>query len=240
MSGWGHDGSGACRSQAEAWHRVSRPGHAEWVPGFSLAPTRALLLLTAIAAPRLAARDGQRSRLLHEKPSRYSARHSGHWIRAKPFSKRRQPRYRHSCPSTRPCQKPYRHSKRPSYCPLTSSKWDSTSRYRGVARGFLARYGAAQIGTTVTLDAYCRADRCHQHARETASGQTGPPDEKLTARSFSCRLWTVRGLAYPTIEPPKSKTARDPDACPDRIDPLQPSCYIDCTCCAFWRCETKT
>jgi hypothetical protein len=40
----------------------------------------------AATAARLAARDGQSSRVLHENASRYSARHSGHRTRAKPFS----------------------------------------------------------------------------------------------------------------------------------------------------------
>jgi hypothetical protein len=45
----------------------------------------------------------------------------------------------------------------------------------GVARGFLARYGAAQTGATVTLDVCCNVDACQQLAREAASGQLPPP-----------------------------------------------------------------
>ena len=40
----------------------------------------------AVAADRFAAQDGHSSRVLHENASRYSSRHSGHLIRANPFS----------------------------------------------------------------------------------------------------------------------------------------------------------
>ena len=46
----------------------------------------------AVAAERLAAHDGHSSRVLHENASRCSSAHSGHRMRAKPFSKRPQSR----------------------------------------------------------------------------------------------------------------------------------------------------
>jgi hypothetical protein len=45
-----------------------------------------------LTAERLAAHDGHRFRVLHENASGYSLEHSGHRIRAKPFSKSPQSR----------------------------------------------------------------------------------------------------------------------------------------------------
>ena len=99
----------------------------------------------------IAARCGHSSRVPHEYASKFSSAHSGHRMRANPFSKDPQSRYRWSCSSTSSRQYPYRRSHFPSQPPFTSSKCVSKSRYRGVARGFRVQYRVAQTSATATV-----------------------------------------------------------------------------------------